>query len=86
MSKVSKDYKKPIRVEWQRRRNLIKGPELDVMTVEDIDVIQLQSGKALIDAPGHPLRAEVESVLVASTLGGDDELLAWHLQLAEAVT
>lgn len=55
------------------------------MAMEDIDVIQLQPGEALVDAPGHPLRAEIEAIHVAAALGGYDDIFPRHVQFMEAV-
>lgn len=53
--------------------------------MEDVHVVHLQSREALIDAPRHPLGAEIKSIDVAAALGGNDDLVPAHPKLLQAV-
>lgn len=60
--------------------------ELDVVSVEDVDVVQPQSGEALVYAACHTVGGEVETlVFVAAALGGDDDSVPRNGRVAEAI-
>jgi hypothetical protein len=60
--------------------------ELDVVGVEDVDVVQPQSGEALVYAARHAVGGEVETlVFVAAALGGDDDSIPRNGRVAEAI-
>lgn len=67
------------------KAHLVEVGEFDVVAVEDVDIIQAEAGKALVDAARHAVGGEVESLLVSAALGGDDELVPRDGGVAEAV-
>lgn len=67
------------------KSDLIEGAELDIVAMEDVNVVHLQSREAIIDAPRHPVGAEIKSINVAAALGGDDDLVPANPKLLQAV-
>lgn len=60
--------------------------ELDVVGLEDVDVVEPQSGEALVYAACHTVGGEVKTlVLVAAALGGDDDSIPRNGRVTEAI-
>lgn len=55
------------------------------MALENVDVIELQSRQALVDALCDPLGAEIEALDVPPALCGDDELVPGDAESLKAV-
>lgn len=65
--------------------DLIERAKLDVVTMEDVDVIEPKPGKTLVDAACDALRTEIKAVGVATAFGRDDNFIARDRELVEAI-
>src|SRR5579884_2263478 len=59
--------------------HLVQRAEFDVVTLNQIDVVDLEPAETFVDAGRHPLGREIKLRLaIPSNLGGHIEIVAWY--------